>query len=263
MTYPGGKNGSGVYQTIINQMPPHRIYIEAFLGGGAILRNKRPAPVANIGIDRDDDVVKTFRPRDIPKLALIRANALEWLALDIHYINESDTLLYLDPPYLMETRSSQRPIYRYELSEADHRQLLGTIKGLRCMVILSGYYSELYARELAGWRTLQYQAQCRNGKTATEWLWMNFPPPFNLHDYHYLGKNFRERERIKRKKTRWIGRLDRMKSLERYALLDAIQQFRDGDRTAETDNASVSLEMPMLASNDVDSDAPAYLVTTP
>ena len=43
MSYPGGKNGAGVYQAIINQMPPHQTYIEGFLGSGAVLRMKKPA----------------------------------------------------------------------------------------------------------------------------------------------------------------------------------------------------------------------------
>jgi hypothetical protein len=43
MTYPGGKNGTGTFQKIINQMPPHDVYIEAFLGSGAVMRLKRPA----------------------------------------------------------------------------------------------------------------------------------------------------------------------------------------------------------------------------
>ena len=30
MTYPGGKGGAGVLQTIINQQPPHEVYIEPF-----------------------------------------------------------------------------------------------------------------------------------------------------------------------------------------------------------------------------------------
>lgn len=50
--YPGGKNGAGVYQRIINLMPPHEVYIEPFLGSGAVLAHKRPALV-NIGIDLD------------------------------------------------------------------------------------------------------------------------------------------------------------------------------------------------------------------
>jgi hypothetical protein len=82
MTYPGGKNGSGVYQKIINQMPPHRTYIEAFLGGGAILRAKRPAMV-NIGIDLDKKVVHEWGFVEwrggIPNLEVIWADAIRWL----------------------------------------------------------------------------------------------------------------------------------------------------------------------------------------
>ena len=37
MRYPGGKGGAGVYQTIINNIPPHDTYIETHLGGGNIL----------------------------------------------------------------------------------------------------------------------------------------------------------------------------------------------------------------------------------
>src|SRR5579883_1311551 len=59
MPYPGGKNGAGVYQQIINRMPPHSVYIEPFLGGGAIMRLKRPAAL-NIGIDRDPRVIAHF-----------------------------------------------------------------------------------------------------------------------------------------------------------------------------------------------------------
>lgn len=59
MSYPGGKAGPGVYQQIINQMPPHDVYIEAFLGAGAIMRRKRPAGL-NIGIEADAGVIANF-----------------------------------------------------------------------------------------------------------------------------------------------------------------------------------------------------------
>ena len=64
----------------------------------------------------------------------------------------------------------------------------------------------------------------RAGRTATEWLWFNFPAPVALHDYRYLGEDFRERERIKRKKQRWVNRLHTMPTLERRALLNAIAE---------------------------------------
>jgi len=53
MPYPGGKSGSGTYQRIICQIPPHQVYIEAFLGGAAIMSLKKPANL-NIGIDLVD-----------------------------------------------------------------------------------------------------------------------------------------------------------------------------------------------------------------
>jgi hypothetical protein len=64
----------------------------------------------------------------------------------------------------------------------------------------------------------------RGGRPATEWLWFNFEAPVALHDYRYLGRDFRERERIKRKKLRWTARLERMPALEKQALFSAIAE---------------------------------------
>ena len=60
MSYPGGKNGAGVYQKIISLMPPHDVYIEPFLGGGAVMRLKRPASL-NIGCDLSVSAIAAFR----------------------------------------------------------------------------------------------------------------------------------------------------------------------------------------------------------
>lgn len=226
-SYPGGKNGSGVYQAIINQMPPHSVYVEGFLGSGAIMRAKRPAPVNNIGVDIDAEAIDAFDAMQHPASDLFVESAMDWI--DDHkrtVCSRTDTMIYLDPPYLMSTRRQHRPIYRCELSDDDHRRLLKQISKLPCMVMISGYWSEMYASALAGWRTVSFQAVTRGGGVATEWLWMNYPQPFELHDYRFLGKDYRERERIKRKKTRWLGKLERMDPLERYAILDAINEKR-------------------------------------
>src|ERR1051326_8012454 len=72
-TYFGGKGGDGVFQTIINHMPPHKIYIETFLGGGSIMLHKRPAEV-NIGIEVDPNVSSLWRQHLPPYMILIEGN---------------------------------------------------------------------------------------------------------------------------------------------------------------------------------------------
>lgn len=57
---------------------------------------------------------------------------------------------------------------------------------------------------------------------ATEHLWMNYPEPIALHDYRYLGADYRQRERITRKIKRWQRKLANMPTLERQALLAAM-----------------------------------------
>jgi hypothetical protein len=117
-----------------------------------------------------------------------------------------------------------------------HRRLLRVVMGLPCAVMVSGYWSEMYGKALAGWNTVTYQAMTRGGRPATEWLWFNYPVPVALHDYRYLGQGFRERERIKRKKLRWVNRLRAMPILEKRALLSAIAEIAgagDGIHSAE------------------------------
>lgn len=236
MTYPGGKGGDGVYQAIINLMPPHNKYIEPFLGSGAIMRMKRPAPIWSIGIDNDARAIELFRSiaPEIQNLKLLETNSIQWLYEHSSEI-DPNTLIYLDPPYLMETRSSKRSIYRCEMTTDQHVDLLTIIHGLHCMVMISGYYSDLYSTRLKDWRTVQFQAQTRRGVT-TEWVWMNFPAPLELHDYRFLGSNFRERERIKRQQSRWKKRLQTMPEHQRYALLSVLQDLHSC-RTTENDDS--------------------------
>jgi hypothetical protein len=136
-------------------------------------------------------------------------------------------LVYCDPPYLMSTRGGRR-LYRHEMPDVHHRRLLRCCRRLKCMVMISGYWSRMYADALAGWSSVQFESMTRGGHTATEWLWFNFPAPVELHDYQYLGDNFRQRERIKRKKRRWTARLERMPALERQALFAAILETTPG-----------------------------------
>jgi len=226
MEYPGGKNQEGVAQWIINQMPPHEQYVEAFAGSGAVLRMKRLAK-CSIAIECDADVALDLS-------SLFASPACVTVICDdaISYLRKlrcrTATLVYCDPPYLFETRRSKQPIYRNEFgTDAQHRELLQVLIKLPCMVALSGYRSSLYDAMLAGWRRIEREVILRNGIKATECLWMNYPEPAALHDYRYLGNNFRERERLKRIRENWKARLLRMPLLERRALSSMLAEIGD------------------------------------
>jgi len=226
--YPGGKNGSGVPQLIINQIPPHEVFIETFFGSGAVSRWKKPAPIANVGIDIDVDVITQLESEGTLDHALIMGDAITFLENWRDHWQEHRVMVYHDPPYLMSTRSTQRSIYRHEFDTPEqHARLLELITNTppNWMHAISGYFSEQYNAALKGWRRIEFQARTRTGM-ATECLWMNYPEPFELHDYRYLGVGYRERERIKKKKTRWFKNLKAMPALERYAVMDAIEQLK-------------------------------------
>lgn len=233
MRYPGGKNAPGTYHKLINQVPPHHTRIDACMGSGALLRLMRPAAL-NIGIDPDRRAIQMVRaatammPVEYPgsRFRFVCADALAWLR---SYKWRGGEFVYFDPPYLMETRASSRPIYRFEWTDEQHRDFLKLITGelpAGVNVMVSGYHSDLYAEALATWRRFEFEAMTRAGSTATEVVWCNYPEPFELHDYRFLGSDYRKREDLKRKKLRWVARLRRMSPLERGALLDAIAQVR-------------------------------------
>jgi len=227
MAYPGGKAGSGVYQKIINQIPPHTTYIEPFLGHGAIMLHKRPA-ACSIGVDCDMDVIRYWELEGYGAIA-IYGDAISFLK---SYEFKGDEFVYNDPPYLWETRKSKHRIYTAEFGDTDqHKKLLTVLKSLPCMVAISGYQSSLYSSMLATWRTISYNTVNRAGDGVQEWLWMNYPEPQALHDYRYLGENFRQRERLKRIRTNWLAKLGRMDQLEKYMLMATIAELGDTARS--------------------------------
>lgn len=227
--YPGGKNQSGTYQRIINQIPPHDIYVELFLGSGAILRYKRPAEMT-IGVEIDPEIFRQWEERVEYSGIVTHCDALAWLEAWRAAWPDKRVFVYADPPYLDVTRTNQN-IYRHEFASRDqHIALLGLLCDLppNWMVALSGYRSELYDTILARWRRLDYSVLVRSGRMVTESLWMNYPEPFELHDYSYLGDDYRERERIKKKQRRWDHRLATMPALERYAIMSVIERHKAG-----------------------------------
>ncbi|MBW4203933.1 DNA adenine methylase [Enterobacter cloacae subsp. cloacae] len=233
MSYLGSKAASGVYQKIIAEMPPHDTYIETHLGGGAIMLRKPPAR-HNIGIDKDEEALTNFMEREgygqIPNLQLVNCDAVD--VLENFFLDPpaagNRVLLYVDPPYLHETRTSNAR-YRCEYQVADHVRLLTCLKSLppEIQIILSGYPSQLYEDLLPGWRSKEFQAMTRGG-VRTEKIWMNYPEG-RAYSHAFAGKDYNDRHRIKRKVERWRAKYAALPAAERLAIMVALNEVDGGD----------------------------------
>ena len=100
-------------------------------------------------------------------------------ALDViaTYGRKRRTLLYIDPPYLGSVRERN---YRHEMqAEPEHRALADALHECVATVVVSGYASELYDRDLfADWHRHELPSATTQGGTwgeRTEVLWSNRP----------------------------------------------------------------------------------------
>ena len=102
-------------------------------------------------------------------------------ALDlIDYYDSPETLFYLDPPYMPETRSQKSRrgkikyhAYAHEMSADDHATMLKAIQYLKGMVVLSGYHSKLYNKLLADWKRFEKKTVADGARPRVEVLWLN------------------------------------------------------------------------------------------
>ena len=88
--------------------------------------------------------------------------------------DRENVLMYLDPPYLLETRNNKK-MYNHEFNNSDHEELLKLLVSSKAKIIISGYESELYNNYLSGWRIEKTFSKNQAGKTKTECIWMNYP----------------------------------------------------------------------------------------
>jgi DNA adenine methylase len=91
-----------------------------------------------------------------------------------------ETLFYLDPPYLPDTKASHvfGPL---EMTVEQHQELLEVIVNLKGNVLLSGYASRLYDTRLASWSRHEFRVpnSAASGvmkRDMTEIVWTNFQP---------------------------------------------------------------------------------------
>ncbi|MFC4218997.1 hypothetical protein [Flagellimonas marina] len=184
--YFGGKGGSGVYQNIINLIPPHKRFAVPFLGHCGITRNILPATTTLVN-DIDPAVIRhwtdyynsnPFGRNKNGTLDDMWFHNLHWEVFLTYYkFDQSDSFIYWDPPYPKKTRKSNHQ-YTFEMTDDDHVTLLSRLLGFKkAMQAISTYDNPLYQEMLggAGWNKKSFQARTRQG-VATETVYFNYPP---------------------------------------------------------------------------------------
>lgn len=145
-------------------------------GTGTSWRSRVDTQVGSIQVVLD----RSLR-RFAPTAERLRRVSLECLpALDVieRYGHSPDVLLYVDPPYLADTRSA-RDAYRIEMPHPEqHRELAAALRAVKAAVVLSGYRSPLYDELYDGWYVEEIPTQTPQGgagKATCEVLWANRP----------------------------------------------------------------------------------------
>jgi DNA adenine methylase len=107
----------------------------------------------------------------VERLKMAQIECMDALEL-IPMYNRTNTLLYVDPPYLKSTRTQLH--YECEFSTSDqHEQLLQLCQKHTGPCIVSSYENELYNDILVGWSKHSMKTQTNCAGTATEIIYLN------------------------------------------------------------------------------------------
>lgn len=123
----------------------------------------------------------TAQWRELPEIVLNVCGRLKFAQIEnidaltlIERYDSYDTLLYVDPPYLQSIR--KKNLYKHEMSDSQHIELLKLLKASKSKICLSAYDNELYNDMLEGWYTVEKRTQAQGGLMRTEKLYMNYAP---------------------------------------------------------------------------------------
>lgn len=97
-------------------------------------------------------------------------------ALDIiERYDTSDTLFYLDPPYVHDSRTDIKA-YGYEMNDMEHFELASILSQIKGRAVISGYRTKLYDELYKNWIRIDADEKtCNSSKgKRVESLWLNF-----------------------------------------------------------------------------------------
>lgn len=101
----------------------------------------------------------------------------------IERFNYENVFMYLDPPYLLGTRTAKQ--YKHEMSDTEHEELLKLILQSNAKIMISGYESDMYNDYLHNWSKDTFQSCAEHHGTRREVAWMNYEPSSQMTFYDF------------------------------------------------------------------------------
>ena len=114
----------------------------------------------------------------LKNVQISHCDIIKLLESDLEYESDIGVFYYIDIPYMHETRVS-KDVYDHEMSFEQHCRLLELIKQSKDKVLISGYHSELYNKELKSWNSDEYgivnhSGQGKKKQKRVEVVWKNY-----------------------------------------------------------------------------------------
>ena len=97
----------------------------------------------------------------------------------IRQFDKPETVIYCDPPYYPDTRTSP-DVYDHEMTPQQHEEFLEAVLSVKdAFVAVSGYHCGLYDRLLKDWKVAEkevanHASGTKSKRKMTEVLWMNY-----------------------------------------------------------------------------------------
>ncbi len=113
----------------------------------------------------------------VERLRQVRIENRNAISLLKMFVNRPATLIYLDPPYLGDRIKG----YNNDANDENfHIELLKIAIEAKCMIFISGYFTELYDSILSesnGWKKKSFETYTKDTKgneyDRSEYIWMN------------------------------------------------------------------------------------------
>lgn len=111
----------------------------------------------------------------------------------IERFNYENVFMYLDPPYILGTRSGKQ--YKYEMTDSEHEDMLKLVLKSKAKIMISGYESDMYNNYLSGWHKEYFQSCAEHHGTRREVVWMNYEQNQQLSLFSYFDSKIENGEK--------------------------------------------------------------------